>query len=313
MSVADAILPRSLLVEAAHCLRAAWRRIAHVRLGQVARDAPILPFDDSSRLVFLSDTHRGDRSRADVFAPNEALYLAALGKYLREGYTYIEVGDGDELWQNRFADVRRAHARTFDMLDAFHREGRLHLLVGNHDVAHGRGDRVEKGELVAREGLLLRHKETGHHLFAVHGHQADLPADRLSGASRLVVRRVWRQALNRGVAAPHGNPAAWRRLKCVMHRLERWLRSQFEEHLAEWAVEAGRVVICGHTHVPVGAGPGDPPYYNTGSCVRPGVLHGIEVVHGQISQVRWVATPWRNGAQAERQVVGPRRPLRHVL
>ena len=52
-------------------------------------------FDASSKFVFFSDIHRGDNSLADEFAHNQNIYLFALQHYLEEGYTYIEVGDGD--------------------------------------------------------------------------------------------------------------------------------------------------------------------------------------------------------------------------
>jgi hypothetical protein len=65
-----------------------------------ARRQPIL-FDDSSKFIFFSDCHRGDNSWADNFSPNQLLMFHALTYYYDQGYTYIEVGDGDELWENR--------------------------------------------------------------------------------------------------------------------------------------------------------------------------------------------------------------------
>ena len=74
---------------------------AHKRLTKVFEAAKRIPFDDSSRIVFFSDCHRGDNGRTDPFARNKELFLHALNHYYREGFTYIEVGDGDDLWQNR--------------------------------------------------------------------------------------------------------------------------------------------------------------------------------------------------------------------
>lgn len=314
MSTLEQVLPRNLGLRVADLARDVWRAVAHGRLDGVAGAADVLEIDDSSRLILLSDTHRGDSSRADVFAPNEGLFLRALGHYYRRGYSYVEVGDGDELWQNRFADVRRAHPRTFELLHAFDRESRLYMLAGNHDLAGGPKDRVEKGSLVAKEGLLLTHRESGRELLAVHGHQVDLPADRMQWLSRFVVRRVWRQLLDRGVATPHGDADAWRRVRALVHRAEGWLRDQFEDRLVEWAQASGKVLICGHTHLAVSAPYGAPPYFNTGSCVAPGVVTGIEIAHGQLTQVRWVARPGGNGSpKAERLLMGLPRPLRHVV
>jgi predicted phosphodiesterase len=101
-------------------LRNMLRRRAYRRLTQAFETARSIFFDDDSRLVFFSDLHRGDNSRSDAFAQNEDLFLQALRHYFREGFTYIEVGDGDELWQNRrLSSVKRAHRPTFDLLHTF--------------------------------------------------------------------------------------------------------------------------------------------------------------------------------------------------
>ncbi|MBN1640429.1 MAG: glycosyltransferase [Anaerolineae bacterium] len=99
---------------------------AHGRLEQVFLAAPTVAFDSQSRFVFLGDCHRGNGGRTDAFAVNEDLVCHALSHYFRAGFTYVEVGDGDELWQNRcFNDIRRAHGRTYDLLHRFHADGRL--------------------------------------------------------------------------------------------------------------------------------------------------------------------------------------------
>ena len=74
-------------------------KFAHRRLTEVFRRARRVPFNDSSRIVFFSDCHRGNNGKADDFAKNAELFLHALGHYYREGFTYIEVGDGDDLWK----------------------------------------------------------------------------------------------------------------------------------------------------------------------------------------------------------------------
>jgi hypothetical protein len=59
-----------------------------------------VPFDDRSKFVFFSDVHRGDDSLSDEFARNRHIYYHALNYYYRDDFTYVEVGDGDELWEN---------------------------------------------------------------------------------------------------------------------------------------------------------------------------------------------------------------------
>lgn len=71
------------------------------RLDQAFENAPVLPLDDNHKYVVFSDCHRGSGNNNDNFIKNEHLYLAALRHYNRMQYTYVELGDGDELWENR--------------------------------------------------------------------------------------------------------------------------------------------------------------------------------------------------------------------
>ena len=52
------------------------------------------------KLIVMSDMHRGDGSGADDFAQNSLIYRCALEYYLENGFTYIELGDAEELWES---------------------------------------------------------------------------------------------------------------------------------------------------------------------------------------------------------------------
>ena len=58
-------------------------------LSQVFESANRIPFDDSSRIILMSDCHRGAGSQADEFYKNENLYISALNHYYNEGYIRI--------------------------------------------------------------------------------------------------------------------------------------------------------------------------------------------------------------------------------
>jgi len=104
-------------------------------ISKVFETAEQITFDDSSRIVLMSDCHRGDGSWADDFSRNQNLYFAALTHYYKEKYTYIEIGDGDELWENsRFSDIKQMHSDVFWLLSKFYNEGRLYLIFGNHEI-----------------------------------------------------------------------------------------------------------------------------------------------------------------------------------
>ena len=47
------------------------------------------------------------------------------------------------------------------------------------------------------------------------------------------------------------------------------------------------MLIAGHTHRSVFPVPGKPPYFNTGSCVHPRCIVGIEINNGLITLVKW--------------------------
>jgi UDP-2,3-diacylglucosamine pyrophosphatase LpxH len=282
-----------------------WHAFTQRRLTRVYEAAQDIPFDDSSRIVFLSDCHRGDKSRADGFARNENLFLHALTRYYDDGFTYIEVGDGDDLWKNRrFKDIRDAYKRTFDLLHRFHEQGRLHLILGNHEMLGSRRNWGDKDGIAVHEGLILRHSRTGRRIFTIHGHQADFFVDRFHRMNSFLVQNIWRRLqlvdFWGGTTSRGGNV---QRDRTIRHRITSWL----EHHR--------QIVICGHTHRPTFAAPGEPPYFNTGSCIVPDVITGLEIQNGEIMSVRWSPQPGSNGSGAlrfERTLLAPPRKL-HLL
>ncbi|MBN2005708.1 MAG: serine/threonine protein phosphatase [Anaerolineae bacterium] len=267
------------------------RLIAYRRLDAVFMTAPTVYFDDTTRLVFFSDCHRGDNSRVDAFSVNEALFLHALQHYYQNGFTYIEVGDGDELWKNHhFNTVRAAHGQVFEWLHRFDWQQRLHLLFGNHDISGPKCQQVHKDGMIAREGLILQHRRTGQQLFVTHGHQADLKSDTFYRVSRMAVRRVWRRL------------QVWRLAPVASANAEERVSRPFERFLTEWSARNSRVLICGHTHRITGATYGETPYFNTGHCVTPGIITGLEIQNGEIGLVRWRATS-RNAVPFQREAL----------
>ena len=105
------------------------------RLTQVLSSSPRIPFNDYSRFIIMSDCHRGDGDWADNFSENQNLFCAALQYYYERGFTYIELGDGDELWENRSIDrIINTHSDAFWIMAQFYRAGRFYMIYGNHDI-----------------------------------------------------------------------------------------------------------------------------------------------------------------------------------
>jgi UDP-2,3-diacylglucosamine pyrophosphatase LpxH len=277
-----------------------WRAATHRRLSRVFEAARRVPIGDRARLVFFSDHHRGDGGRADVFAANEALFLHALDHYYNEGFTYVEVGDGDDLWQNRrFASIREAHGRTFELLHRFAGEDRLHMVIGNHDMLGYRHNWREKDGLEVEEALVLEHIPSGQEIFVVHGHQADVTSDRFCFAGRLLVRHIWKRLKLLGLARPKKRRRGYQRA------------TQIERRLASWAKMNGPLVLCGHTHRPAFPQHQAGRYLNAGSCVRPGYITGLELQAGTVTLVRWSTDPSSGaGVGVRRDTLLPAREVR---
>ena len=104
-------------------------------LNKAYKNAEIVDININSKIIFFSDLHKGDNSYADDFKQNMKIYNHALQNYFEKGYTYIELGDGIELWENKsFAPIYHAHKSTFELLKLFNSKNRLYLLWGNHDM-----------------------------------------------------------------------------------------------------------------------------------------------------------------------------------
>ncbi len=285
------------------------------RLTAVFNSSPEIPFNDKSRLVFFSDCHRGDNGWADDFANNQNLHFYALEHYLKKGFTYFELGDGDELWKNRrFSDIRYAYKHIFWRLSEFYGKRRLYMLFGNHDREHAnrkivartlsrfKNDRTGGIEplfpgIEFHEGLVLRHAPSGGKIFLVHGFQGDLINDRLWKLGRFLVRNFWRPLQMLGVHDPT-SPARNNRK-----------RGKLERKIQEWIVANRQPVVFGHTHKPSFPKPGKPPFFNTGSCVHPRCITGIEIEGGAVRLIKWTVTAGDEGdLRIKRYVLaGPRK------
>ena len=264
------------------------------KLDRAYRNARIIPFDDSSKFIFFSDCHRGDNSFADEFANNRNIYYHALSHYHQEGFHYCELGDGDELWENiDFEALIEAHKNVYQLLRRFHLEKRLYMVWGNHDMVYRDPKYVEKHlthyfepidgmdrslftGIQYHEALVLKHRETGQELFCTHGHQADWWNYNFWRFNRFLVRVLWKPLQVWGIADPTDPAKNYKELIRIERRIKRWI--------------LGRdllVTITGHTHRPRFPEPGQLPFFNDGSCVHPRSITGIELVHGELSLVKW--------------------------
>lgn len=255
-----------------------------------------LTYSTDTKIVVMSDMHRGDGTGSDDFAHNSLIFKCALDFYLDKGFTYIELGDAEELWENKaFDQIYITHTSIYDKLKGFHDSNtdrtRYVKIWGNHDLDwkddQPRLKRLFR-DIEVYECVLL---DGPKRILLLHGHQFDPTCHGTGGQfSKFVVRHLWQRLQRCGFRDPTraaNNPGK---------------SNEVDNRLYNWAKENDQgvdVVIAGHTHRPVyenltlterrlkesnigtpgikqKLGP-DPVYYNTGSCVHPRCITGIEI------------------------------------
>jgi UDP-2,3-diacylglucosamine pyrophosphatase LpxH len=261
-----------------------------------------IPLNSDSKFIFFSDCHRGDNSYADDFANNSNIYFHALRNYFENDFTYVELGDGIELWENLFFnDIFEAHKNNFLLLREFYLKNNLHFLWGNHDMVLKSKNKSEallatyfdkiSGEnkellpgLEFNEAIILEVEGFEKDILLIHGHQADFYNYVLWKWSRFLVRVLWKPLQVLGIKDPTSPAKNYTELIKVERRLKKWILANNNQ-----------MVIAGHTHRPRFPEPNELPYFNDGSCVHPRSITGIEIVDLKISLIKWHIISRKNG------------------
>ncbi len=284
------------------------------RLNKSFEGALRLPLTDRSKYVLISDCHRGTGTSYDNFLKNQNLYFAALQHYYQYGYTYIELGDGDELWENRSMEqIIQTHSNVFWLLSLFRQEGRLYMLYGNHDMIKKNNRYTQKTcstyhcsceeisfwekqplfpNMTFHSGIILENVPSPpinneahlcpsgddmcgpHDVYLTHGHQSDLFNSTLWRFTRFLVRYFWRPLERFGVLDPTSAAKNYTR------------KRRAEQRLQHWATKEKHILITGHTHRP-SLTEEDKYYYNSGSCVHPRCITCLEIEYKRIRLVKW--------------------------
>ena len=292
-----------------------------------------IPEYGQAKYIVLSDCHRGDGSAGDEFARNSLIYKCALEYYLAEGFTYIELGDAEELWENdAFEQIYITHTSVYDLLRRFHdpdpNRTRYLKVWGNHDEVW-REDTSPLHALFTgikvHEAVRLNFNGTTILLF--HGHQADAKCSGIGARfSKFVVRHIWPPLQRIGFCDPTRaaeNPGRCNEIDEALYHLARG--RNIDTSLSRWRPNdtSPLIVVAGHTHRPVYANlslterrfletgigtlgvrrkhKADPVYYNTGSCVHPRCITGIEITPGaptDTSPFHFTLVKWGNVAGA---------------
>lgn len=284
-------------------------------IKRISETGEVIEFDKDSKIVFISDAHRGNGGYSDSLRQNKNIYRAALGFYLKNEYTLIELGDGDELWKNKNClDIAYNYSDIFKILNKFYDADRLYLIFGNHDIVKSKPEFIKKQEKACdqigygfgkemlhlyskikfNESVILRYNPLNKDILAFHGHQVDFINCELWRVSRFLVRYVWR--FLEGVAG----------FKAPTSPANNYNKgSKIDEMLEKLARKEKRMLICGHTHNDIFPEVGKGLYFNDGCCVFPSSITSLEITKGEISLIKWgIEVDEKNGLYIKRSVIG---------
>ncbi len=266
------------------------------KINKTVNNSKVIDIDNKTKIIIFSDCHRGHGDRSDDFFHNQHVYINSLKHYMNKGFTYIELGDGDELWENaNFKLISERYRDIYQIFDKFHREKKFRFIWGNHnrrwknsylfnkyfgrivDEKSGKKIRILEG-LESEEAIILRlNGDKSKEILLIHGHQGEFLNDTLWWFGRFFIRVFWRFFQMRfGIADPTSPAKNFK------------IRRKIDKRFMEIAEILKKGVIIGHTHFPVFPDYGDVPYFNDGSCVHPRCITGIEIENGNIILVKWL-------------------------
>lgn len=294
-------------------------------LNNLYKYALEIPFNDNSKLVFISDVHRGDGTYFDSLMPNRNIYITALKYYLKNGFTYVEDGDGDELWKNRnCSEIAYSHSDIFKIFNEFKAKNRIYMIYGNHDMIKRRKDfkakqkealsksLINEGEeflnfisdITFYEGLNFLYEPLKEKILVTHGHQVDFMNCELWMIPRFSVRYVWKFVNGiAGFKEPNSPTSSHTK------------RNKEDKKLQEWANENCKMIICGHTHNSRFPNADEPPYFNDGAVVLPHEMTALEIENGEISLIKWTIEAQNSGVLYVRRkvIAGPSSVATHLI
>jgi UDP-2,3-diacylglucosamine pyrophosphatase LpxH len=293
-------------------------------LDKLVQSSSIVNFDDNTKLVFISDVHRGDGTYFDSLLPNENIYFTALKYYFKNDFTYVEVGDGDELWKNKnYNEIAYIYEEVFRLFNKFNKDNRLYMIYGNHDIMKKNKSFKIKQEKALRKigadygveflklisntefysGINFNYTPLKEKFLVTHGHQLDLINCELDFISRFLVRYIWKFLSGLcGIKDPTSSAKS------------KTTRSGIDIKLQDWTRDNYKMLLCGHTHNSRFPEIYEIPYFNDGCCVLPYAMTAIEVEAGNIALVKWSVDAKDTGVLwVKRKVIGGPQKISYYL
>ncbi len=209
----------------------------------------VFSFDkNKDKFIVFSDLHKGARDGADIFAKAAKNYLAALDHYNNKNFTYICLGDSEELWENLFLTVKKHNKATFQKEKLFIDRKAFVKVFGNHDLYWDNSPLAPLGlmqlygkSIKIYEGIILQTLVNNQTLaiYMTHGHQGDLQSDG-NWFSKWFVSNVWAPFQAYLYINPN-TPSTNDELKTAHNKM-----------MYQWSSKRkNTLLITGHTHQPV--------------------------------------------------------------
>ena len=260
-----------------------------MKLDKLLKKSNHIPITNDSKIVIMSDCHRGIGDANDNFKKNKNIYREALNYYYKNGYTYIELGDGDEMWEIKdYKKIIQENIKIFKELKKFHDKKRLIMLYGNHDIYKKNKYILEKyfykykqqnkeetllNNLNVYESLILKYDNIN--IFLIHGHQVDIINSTFLYPTKFLIRTLWKNIEKIGI-------------KDMTSKVKNnKTKSLIERKLKKWSIKKNMIIIAGHTHRPIFPKNEQSLYFNDGSCIHPDGISCIEIEKGNISLIKW--------------------------
>jgi len=252
-------------------------------LKNVIKAAPEIIIERDRKVVFFSDLHRSDGSKADDSLTCSIPLNHALKHYCNEDYLGVFVGDILELLETKWKRILK-FARKNPFIEKI--LWRINILcrfwiLGNHDRKANRIRHALFSDIKFAQVLKIV-DENGKLLFlCMHGHQFDIwnKGGFITQIVNLIVRYIWTPIQKRfklssePETSPAKNPSKATDLEVV---------------IIEALVELGVSAIYGHTHREKILRIDKGIYYiNCGSGTKDGEVTCIEYSDGVISLKRW--------------------------
>lgn len=213
-----------------------------------SKRGPVVIFSNSDKFIILSDQHKGAKDHADDFMLAEKNYLAALEWYNTREFSYINLGDSEDLWENMLTTVIKHNKETFAAEKLFVDRGAFFKVFGNHDLywdndplAGFNLEAIYGQKIPIYEGVILQTtiEDNQLNIFLTHGHQGDLQSDG-NWFSKWFVSNVWGPFQSFLWINPN-TPA-----------YDTTLKSLHNQMMYEWSImQENLLLITGHTHQPV--------------------------------------------------------------